>query len=227
VGAYAASEGCLALVPSDYRRDGTLPAVICAHSRGATHTQFDNAIHRRLARNLPVFGGDVGGTTSWGNPTSVTRMGDLKTYAQGVVWGAKSGAVYVYGGSMGGAVACNWARQNIASVKALALAGPILDLDDFHDQNLGGFQAEINTAYTDSATFESLVPTHSPFAYAAALASLPIKVWYSTGDELALPAKVTSFASTTGAQTEVIGSGAHGVDTLPTNSLSDFFLAHP
>jgi pimeloyl-ACP methyl ester carboxylesterase len=173
VGAYVASERHVLIANRDYRADGTKRGVLYCPSHGNDATQaiaahyVDDVLNAVAEAGFPVLSCDLGaGGTSWGNDTAISRFTSAKNYLQGTC-GAKAGAVLVYGFSMGGLTALNWARQHPDKVAAAAFACPAVDLADIHDNNRGGYAAEIETAYGGAAGYAAAVAAHNPVAVRA------------------------------------------------------------
>jgi pimeloyl-ACP methyl ester carboxylesterase len=180
---------------------------------------------RALAEaRIPVFAGDHAGTATWGNDASITAVND------GVTWaGANLGLttpLALLTISMGTMEALNWARQHLASVACAALIIPCVDAEDVRVNNRGGYASSITTAYTDLPGWTAARPTHNPVEYAAALASIPIRIWYATDDPICVPATITAFAAAHG-NTTLTSLGAVGHIPVPDPSqVVDFISSH-
>lgn len=225
-------ETCVEVVPRLHQRGvaTALPGVVATHGRGADASQM--AAHNftlHIARALvdaghPYLSIDAGGTYTWGNDASIAAVGDGKTYLQGTL-GAKAGPIFLLAYSMGALPALNWARQNLASVAAVALICPAVALDWANDNDTPASAAsQIATAY--GGGYEAALPTHDPTAYAAQLTDLPGKVWRSTNDASCPMAQVDAFAAA--AEFEVRDLGATGHTPLPVaaDEVAAFFAAH-
>lgn len=237
VNVYGANEGHVVLQSRTHRPNATVPGVVWCHGHtSATYpsttvqTQGPDAgtIPYALAEKWPLISADLGGNV-WGNDTAIARVGLSKTYLQGTAAyqpQAKAGGVFLVGGSMGAAAALNWARQNLSSVKAIALLIPAVDVDDIHDNNRNGYAAEIETAYTNLAGWDAAVSTHNPVTYAAELTGIPIKVWYSSSDPICVPATASAFATASGATLRSLGAVGHTSATVDASEITDFFQAY-
>lgn len=176
----------------------------------------------------PVIAADLGGASAWGNDTSIAAMSDAKTYLQGTL-GAKSGTVMIWGGSMGALTALNWARANASSVAAVALAIPILDLDDVYQNNKGSYRAAIGTAY--GVTHPTAIPnlaTHSPVAYPDDI-TFPVRIYASSNDSIASTTSACqTWATAVGANCTVVDLGAvgHAATGLSVSDLTSFFAGY-
>jgi pimeloyl-ACP methyl ester carboxylesterase len=227
-GKITSGESHSALLRQDYKADGTVEGVLVGHGRGGSAiTHLDgNAgyLAWALARaGYPTLCPDLGGTAPWGNDLEITRAGLSKTYLQGTRLNAKAGKIILYGGSMGGLGLLNWARQNAGSIDAILLVDPVLDLGAVHDGNVGGFAAEIETAYTNLAGLTTALPTHSPVVHGAALAGLKIHIWHATDDAFCTPAHVAAFKALVGSTCTSTSLGAVGHTS--TGLTGDAFVA--
>jgi pimeloyl-ACP methyl ester carboxylesterase len=222
--------------PPDFRSDKTYRPLLGFHGRGGTYaTQGTFEIpdlYLELAEehDFIVVTGDWGGATNWGNPTTaVGAVAGALTLLDGL--GVDTTTVDLYGGSMGALTACNWARGNTASVRTLALVAPATNLPYFHDTFLGGtYATEINTAYGDSSAYTAALPTSNPLQYAATDLNgegFPIKVWYSTGDEVVRPIDTTDFATAAGASISTLSGAPVHANAQATNAdVINFLLAN-
>lgn len=155
-------------------------------------------------RDIPVASCATG--VLWGNSTQRTNMSTLKTNAQTSLFAA--GKVHLMGASAGGLAALNWAKNNPTLVQSISLVIPVIDVQYVHTNNIGGFASEINTAYGGAPA-----DADCPAKYAANLAGIPIKIWYSTDDTYTLAATTTTFASASGATAVSMGAIAHSWTT--------------
>lgn len=211
VGQYAAGEAHCLLRPRKYI--GAKRAVIWCH--GANRTAVDGVatgyadIPRALAEDFPVLYADLGGPYTFGNAASQARLSDARTYMGAL--GFTTDQIILAGGSMGGALACNWARANPTLVRALLLFIPVVNIEDVRANNRNGLQANIEAAYTDNATWQTLRPTYNPVEYAASLASIPTRVWFSTNDDVCLPAQAAAFIKDSVSPAVSLGPVGHDV----------------
>lgn len=161
-----------------------------------------------LARyGITSLAADLGGGETYGNATADAGMNDALTFLKAN--GANDTPVGLLGGSMGGAVAANWTRTHLASVACIAMLIPALDLEDIRSNNRGGFASSIESAYGGNTAWQATRLTRNPVEFAAALASIPIAIWYSTNDDVCLPARINAFADSHG-NTELFSIGAVG-----------------
>lgn len=223
-GEYVTGEGHYLHLP----KRGFSGRYVCIVHAGRTQTHTvtappANSVQAALAdRGIASIGADFSTGTTWGNDTSITRVGQLITWLTGR--GAPSTKYLLYGVSMGSLVLLNWARANASQVAAYAGVIPAVDLADLHDFNRGGYAAEIETAYGGAAGYTAAVATHNP-ATATASFTFPVRVWYSTNDPVCIPSTATTFASATGGTAVPIGALGHATDDR-TAELVEFFTAY-
>jgi pimeloyl-ACP methyl ester carboxylesterase len=172
----------------------------------------------------PYLAIDAGGTFTWGHDDSIAAVGDGKTYLQGTL-GAKAGPIFLFGFSMGALPALNWARQNLASVAAVALICPVVALDWANDNDTpAGAAAQIATAY--GGGYEAGLATHDPTAYASELTSLPGKIWRSTDDASVPMAQVDAFAAAADFEVRDLGAVGHSPVSVDAAEVASFFASH-
>lgn len=147
--------------------------------------------------------------SQWGNTESRARFTDLRTYAQSTL-GFASGKVHLFGLSAGSLAALRWAMANPSLVQSIAVVLPAVDPQDIYDRDpaSAGITASMNTAYSGRP-----VDAENPSKNTASFSGIPIKMWYSENDPICLPAKVTAFASATGASTVSLGTQSGGAIT--------------
>lgn len=216
----------------DYRPDGTKTACLYSHSLGATaRAAYDPTLARDALATIaeagiPCLSTDLGGTTTWGNDTSVSRLGSAAYYAQTVL-GAKgggSGKSLIYAPSMGALAALNFARAYPASVAAIALVCPVVDLAYQHDQNVQGYAASIETAYGGASGYAAEVAGNDPMQNAAAIAALgiPMKMWRSSNDVVAPTARQDAFATAANIPVVNLGAIGHTLTNVPWSDVASF-----
>lgn len=179
-------------------RDGTRRGVIFLHGAGGLETQAIDAgsypnltgIIRAIAdAGYPVLSARQTGD-GWANDATITKIGLAKTYLQGTL-GAKSGKVFLFGGSMGAASAMAYARANPTSIAGLLLMLPVSDLQDFVTNDRGGLASSVNAAYSGGYSNATYGATHNPTTFASSLAGIPVQAWYSTTDTVVIASTVT------------------------------------
>lgn len=231
-GIYRASEAHVEFRPRIYTDNARYGVIHChgyASPLGALTASYLTT-YRDIPAGLtrvgaPSVSADLGGGTTWGNATSSSAMDDAFTYLQ-AAGGGKDGKCALVCGSMGAVVGMNWARQHLSSVVAIALLIPVVDVEDVRANNRGSYQASIETAYTDNATWQTARPTRNPTQYAASLAGIPIAAWYSTDDTIATSAAMTAFAAAHG-NTVLHSMGAIGhLSTATGDEVASFLKAY-
>lgn len=208
---------------------GLQPPCIYAHGGGITAftlwgTQPDQmATVRALAEAFTVSVADLGGDL-WGSDTHVSRIASLDTYLQGNIWLCAEPVVLV-GASMGALGVLGRALTTPARVAGVVCVIPALDLNDIHANNRGGSAASINTAYGGAYDNATMGPTHNPVEYAGDLdPDLPIHLFTSSNDTLALPATADAFV-TARPQTTRTDMGAVGHGDSSFNGWADEIAA--
>lgn len=216
--------------------DATRPGIVYCHSVGNDASQaiatgyVDQVTHALALAGYIVYGGDMGGTAPWGNDASQAAVGTGKTNVQATATGgAKSGKIGLLATSMGALSALNWARANPTLVACIGLMIPVVDLAYEHDNNVNGYAAAIEIAYTNLAGYTAAVTTHDPMQNTAAHASgPPIKMWRSTDDAVAVTARQDAFAAAVGSNCQVssLGAAGHFPQTVPPAEVVSFFQAN-
>lgn len=223
------------LAPTRFKPDGTRPGIIYCHRLGADHLEaIDPTYVQDTLANLALAGYlvlavDAGGGSTWGNDASQTSVTSAHAYLTGTL-GAKTGKVHLYGWSMGAAVALNWARNNPTKVSAVGVACPVVDLAYEHDNNVQGFAAGMETAlgvtgtWAGNATITARDPIQNAASYAPGV--LPVKVWLSSNDVVAVTARQQAFVTATGCQSSSLGAAGHSPLTVPSTEVVSFFQAN-
>lgn len=230
LGRYAASQKDVYIADTSAAAGG-LRGVIFCHGRGADATAPRDfaaigELHlvNAIAAAFPVLSIDAGGPLTYGNSTAVTDVGNAVTYLQGTR-AAKSGTVLLVGASMGCLAALNYAKANPSKVGAIVCVNSAIDLNDMVVNNRGGFASEVNTAYGGTYNNATQGPTFNPASYAASF-STPTRLFYSSDDTIAIPATVTTFASTaTNATATSVGALGHteaAIDAAPRDQIVSF-----
>jgi pimeloyl-ACP methyl ester carboxylesterase len=242
-GSYATGENHVELVPRDYKRDNTKPAVLFLHPHGADAFHLcapsgsNNAATCKLmnavAEVLPVFCADLGtstaGTTqkdSYGNTNQQARIGDVRTFAQGATGGAKTGKVVLVGVSMGWLMAVNYARNNPTNVAGMVGLIPASDLDDIRNNDRASLRSDIDLA--EGVTYPAALPTGANPATASysGITMPPSTVWYATDDTTVIPSTVTTLAGIIGSTTHSItNGGGHSNLTISAVPVDQFVSA--
>jgi predicted esterase len=240
VGTYVASETAYVLWGSRAKAAAAQGVVYCqgSHSLGSA-LKGDTTLEYVVESGFVAVCGDLSQTTSqgtFGNDTARTRVGQLKSFVQGASSPlvAASGKVHLLGASGGAAAAINYARANPTLVASMYLVVPLVDLADVHDNDRGGYAAEIETAYGGGAGYTAAVASHNPSASGnqAALSGVPMKIAYSTNDTLIPSATVTAYrdlVNAAGGTCTITSLGAvgHAATGLDPADVTRFFQEHP
>lgn len=231
VGQYVASERHMFWTPKHYQADGTKRGVLYCPAKAQTASDVlgDFIAAAIVDAGFPLasfdIGNPTGATPQWGNDTTVTRVGQAKTYMESAL-GVKTGGVLGYGGSMGGLSLLNRARQNASDFVALALAIPIGNLDYVHDNDVQANAAGIETAYVNLAGWNAAVATHDPVQFAASLSGLPMKLWHADDDIFTPLASYQSFAAANGAVLRSGGNVNHTTSWIDPAEVVAYLVAH-
>lgn len=199
--------------------------LVYAHQHGSLAdvgiTEIKHGIPAWANAGLVAITSDLGGATTFGNPTAESRFGDAVTYIR-AQRPCKQDKVIIVACSMGGIAACNWAVNNPSQVAAMAMIVPAIDLEDIHDNDRGGHAAGIEAAYGGLAAFQTSMVTRNPIDHADDLTGIPIKIWYSTNDGVCLPAITEAFATASGAELESLGAVFHSNGTLSPTAVFNY-----
>jgi hypothetical protein len=175
---------------SSYRESLVLGARYGLMTKGLTDAGL--AVLYVDASDLPSGG--------WGNDAAITRLGDAWTWAKANL-PVKTDKVLLLGQSAGNVWGMNWARQNVSQVGAIASIIGVLDIQDIRDNNRQSLAAGIDLAYSGvsgTPPTGGQYATHNPVQYAADLATIPQKHYYSTDDTIALPSRLDAYLSAAG-----------------------------
>lgn len=216
-------------------RAGTKRGVVLCHGATATESRFiDGAApqQQRIVQAIAEKGypciahRQVG--DSWANDAAIAKVALAKTYLQGTL-GAKSGKIFVVGGSMGGALAMAYAAANPTLVAGLILLEPVSDLQDIVTNNRSGLAASCNAAYAGGYSNATYGATHNPTSFAASLAGIPVQTFYATDDTTVIPATVTTVMTAIGGVDLHTLTGGHAdaaLATIASSTVTDFIDAH-
>jgi pimeloyl-ACP methyl ester carboxylesterase len=226
------NETYITIVPSDYV-PFTKPAVVALHGASGTEEQFlgswpaslRDIVTAIVAAGYPMICPYAAGN-SWGNLTAMDRITEAVAVARTGL-GATTAPVVLFGGSMGGANALNWAKRNLADTACVVGAVPVSDISDIHTNNRSGLAGQINTAHS-TWTEETRGADHNPATFAAtALAGLPYQAWGATSDTTCLPATVEAVATAiSGTYTEVAGDHTSSMANVVPATVVSFIEEH-
>lgn len=220
-----------------YANPGSVPGVIYCHGAGQLGADPTNSVlggqyplYNALREKFCLTSGDFGGN-SWGNPSAVGNVDSMKTWMQSTM-GVKSGKVALVGISMGTLTALNYAKANPSKVACVVSVLPAVNLNDFYSNNRGGFAASVTSAYGGSYNDSTQGPTSNPYNYAASFpGTIPVQLYYSTADTIALPSYVTSFASAAASASAIqvsttLDHSEAAIAQASINSITAFIAAH-
>lgn len=181
---------------------------------------------------IPVGYADYSNGATWGNDTGRDRVGQAWTFLKSE-FGAKTDKVCLYGSSGGAITLLRWAFENPTNVACFVGLIPTTNLVDSHDNNRGGFAANIETAHGISGTYagNATITTRDPAQHASSLTSFPIRLYYSNNDTIILPFTVTDFAAAVNAAggnatTVNMGDFGHGANPIYADELAGFLARY-
>lgn len=211
-------------------------AIFCPGYNGTADVYFQavyNPTLRAMAdAGIPVLTADHGGPSTWGNDTAMAAMDAAYAYLT-TTGGAKPGKVLLNGGSMGTLTMLNWTKRNPTKVAGITCALPAVSLTDLHDNRYvdapgttNPIRTLIETAYGGAAGYASAVATHDPNLTPSAFTGIPMRLYYSTDDLIALASLATSFAAAVGPSVSLVSLGArgHNADNINVQDLLEFAL---
>jgi pimeloyl-ACP methyl ester carboxylesterase len=197
---------------------GGVPVIFCHGLLVGALQSFntEGEVQRQLADlwETTSAGADLGGLSTWGNGDSVDAVDDLITWL-GTNYGTSTTGVALYGTSMGGATALNWAMRNPSKVVALALSNPVVSLQGIHDRDPIGLASLIETAYGDEAGYLAALPTNDPSHVnnrdVVKALGARTRVWYADGDNVIAASEVLAYAGFSGCEITETGAGGHSL----------------
>jgi pimeloyl-ACP methyl ester carboxylesterase len=210
-GRAAAGEQDVVLLPRAYRQDGSTLGVVYCHGAGGHALSASDPVQRKgewslvrgLAEHHPVVVADLGGPYTFGNPTTVARIDQARTYLQ-ERWGAKAGPVALVGTSMVAVGALNYAARHRDRVRSVVGVVPVCDLQEMYTGHDGGYAPYIAAAWGITVG-QALPLLANPLDNVLALLGLPVQLWYARDDAVAP-------LSTVQALLGLLGLGAEGHD---------------
>ncbi|WP_160665322.1 alpha/beta hydrolase [Pseudarthrobacter sp. ATCC 49987] len=231
VGNVSAGERSLAVLPRNWKANGSKMGVLYCHGYGGTAMECRNSASQNMwtlveaiARaGFPVLSCDLGGDI-WGNPTAVARVTTARAYLQGTL-GAKAGKIALLGQSMGHLTAMNWAAANLASTACVVSSMGVCDLAGIQQDPL--FQASINAAYGGTYSNATHGPASNPAVNTAAkYAGLKWLSYRGASDTIAPQPTAVALAAAIGATaTANTVPGYHDwatVGNYPVQAIVDF-----
>ncbi len=224
-------EADMRILPKYPGAAGSQVGILFCHSAGSTAIEpttpnWAAFILPLATAGHPILATDLGGTTTWGNDTVVSRITEAKAYLHSAM-GAKTGKIVLVGMSMGGLAAMVWAAQNPTLVAAFVGVAAVCDVTDIVTNNRAGTAASVNSAYSGGWSQATYGAVHNPTTLAAAgsLAAIPALIFTGTEDPLVIPATVDTLVSHMPLGTRVPVVGQHTIP-VPVDPIVEFVAAH-
>jgi hypothetical protein len=224
------AEPFIAWEPQFHRRNQVLRGSVLCHGHGATSTAYYTS-SSTTTRDIGYVGiaPDCGGATNWGNDASQTALTNAFTYLTTGILGCKTDKIVLNCGSMGALAGLRWAKDNPTKVAAILLSIPATSLVDLHDNNRGGYAAEMETAHGVSGTYagNATIIGKDPAQNTSAIAAIgcPIRLYYSTDDPICVPSATTTFGAAVGAEMISMGAQGHATGSPYSTDEADLFQA--
>lgn len=224
-GLYRGTGSELHILTTDGKPTAGRRCVIFLHGVGGDATQFSpgNGIWAEQVRELARAGFiclsiDASGLYHWSKPDSVTAVNDAFNYAT-VTLGCLS-TVDVIGWSMGGLLALNWYRRNLAKVHRIILWNPVTDLDYAYGVG-GGWTTQINSAYggSDPSQYNGYDPIDDVANFVGL--GIPVRIYHAEDDVVIPMPQSQAFAAAAGIEFEHIITGGDHVTVFDYVSTSD------
>jgi pimeloyl-ACP methyl ester carboxylesterase len=152
--------------------------------------------------------------STWGNASIRADVSQLVANMRGGVW--PDGKVHLFGVSMGGVTAYNWAIRNIEKVASICTVLPVIDMQSIYDRDPILFMKASISAAHGGRPPDSENPASSP----RALGRVPNRIYYSTDDTVTPAAETTAFASAIGAELVSMGAVGHTFSSEFTGDLA-------
>lgn len=197
--------------------------VLFMHGAGNTVPDMQGADWQHMfnayaGNGHPVVAASFGGTSQWATTDTVGTGGFIDaalayvgTPAGG---GVRTDKVVAHGISMGSLNALNWGWRNSGKLRAMVLAGPIVNFEKFYNDN-PVFQALIDADWGGHPAFLAGLPTSDPWRNIARVRPFGhlVKLWYAENDEFIDPEDVIAYAELIGAEAEAVDTNHVGLIT--------------
>lgn len=158
--------------------------------------------HAPILRGIPCYAGLWGGASTFGNAAFQSSMVPHLNWLD--ARGLDTTRIGVTGTSHGALNACLFAAlidlYFPGRIACINLMVPLLDLRFARDTNVFGLATLAESCWGGTAGFEQNCDRVSPLTFAASLAHIPIRVYYSTTDPLYTQAQVDAFCAAAGVQ---------------------------
>jgi pimeloyl-ACP methyl ester carboxylesterase len=214
VDGYRVGEKQTVFIPHTLKSSSPLVVVVHGVAANAAWYAEDMERYRPLEAiaetGMVVVAGDLGAAgDGWGNPTQVTRIGEVITWA-GTTFDCDTSRVHLVADSAGGAGALNWARANNNRVGGIALRAGVCDVDAIYTGGNPGLATLIDIAY--GGNWNVAKATSDPALNTAELVPVAarIRCYYSSGDTIVPAAPTLEFCADVGCQAVPIGAMPHG-----------------
>lgn len=195
------------IIEPKFRPQTPAPGIMFVHGAGsdAFYSVVPTGMQSTMTNTLVDGSGglaishDLGGTTTWGNATALSRMTSAYNHLQSLP-GVAPGPVWLISGSMGCHTSLNWAAQNKTKVAGVISVIPVINPTDIVTNNRMGYAASVNSAYSGGWSEATYGAVYNPqtLATAGKLTGIPMLFFYGTTDALCVPAQTEAFAAKPG-----------------------------
>lgn len=148
---------------------------------------------------------------AWANDSAMADVDAAISYMASTT-GVRSDRVLILGASMGGATAIRYTLNNPSKVAACVGIIPLTNLVGFYNNNVGGAQPQIATAW--GVTAPAALPAAADIQSQAANLAVPTQLYYSGSDATINPADTTAFAAAAGITPVNVGTQGHSEGTI-------------
>jgi pimeloyl-ACP methyl ester carboxylesterase len=211
-------------VPYNWRYDGRVRVVIWLHGSGGDYRV--GPTEKWLMEQLPCpwVCALLGGADTWMGATVIARITAAFDWAKANL-GVRPDTAMLWGGSMGGGNALQYALEHPENVAAVGGAIPALDPEFVRSNNVGGRQAAIEAIHGVGAVPVAKQPVLHGADWNPGVAA---KLWYSTDDPYTPAASVQGFAAAAGVQAVGMGALGHAYENqlYQAADVRDFLAAH-
>lgn len=147
---------------------------------------------------------DNGGPQTWGNQKSINALS--KAYGHTISRRGVSGSkVALFGDSMGGAVALNWAARNPEKVACFIGTIPVISIHDVHLNNRSGYRSLVDAAFDGwSADDRQGYDLGMPGGMRDRLKGIPMLIFYGATDQTCVPEVTEAFGAFLGSNVELV-----------------------
>lgn len=216
-------------------RDGRCGLILC-HGAGTNGEYIDTVAQPsavKLAATLasigiPCVSGDLGGSLTFANDTSMTRIGQARTLLASQFPTIRTDKVCLLGISMGGALVARYSQLHPTEVAAVVGIIPAFDLR-YEYENVSAVAAEIGGAW--GVTPPTPLPSAADLKATASLAAgIPLLAGYSTVDTTVIAQPVLDYVAAVGGTAIVtdstFGHSDAAVGGMPIPTVAKFLVAN-